>query len=587
VNDPGRTWGDLVVPEDTQHALRAIARRARSHARATPGQGSARPRRRQPIGPVLFVGPSGTGKTLATEIIAAKARLPIHEVDLGAAPAGQPIDVERVLAEACDAAQGNSAIAVIDGAAPLLRPRAPSTDGSGTDSWTGTDDELSHLLKRVSRVDGLVIVTATMARAIDPVLAERFVAVVEFPAPPLEARMEIWRRSLPADAELADGTLRYLASWLTWTGGTIHSCCVAAAREAASEGVPLQLRHVSRVLDQGYRTSARSYPRDVQAPTLRPSPEQPAQTPAARRRGGRRWPAIASATAIAAALVGLVVALAAGATSSGPRSVPARVGAVRVSLPSGWRREAGSGRAPFGLTGALTIVSPPPARGVLIIGQLAGNSSALPRAVLTAFSPQAAPAVIRLGPVDLYLYRTPSRAGLPGGESIYAMPTTAGTVIAICRPKDASPTFMTNCGRVLATITLGSGRTLPVGVSGTYARALSAVINQLNAVRSSAARQLGAAGTAQAQAAAALRLARAHAQAASSVTRLDAGPAATANAALAHALLVTANGYRALALAASRRNLSAYRTARAALSAATRTQGSAFEQLRAFGYRLA
>jgi hypothetical protein len=222
---------------------------------------------------------------------------------------------------------------------------------------------------------------------------------------------------------------------------------------------------------------------------------------------------------------------------------------------------------------------------VLIIGQLAGDSSPLPRTVLTAFSAQA-PEVVRLGPVVLYQYRTAARTGLPGGERTYAMPTTTGTVIAICRPMEASPAFMTGCTGVLATIRLRSGRALPVGVSSPYARALSAVITQLNAVRSSAAHELATAGTEQAQASAALRLARAHAQAASSVTHLQAGQAASVNAALAHALLVTADGYRALALAASHRNLSAYKTARAALATAAQTQDSAFQQLRAFGYRV-
>jgi hypothetical protein len=587
VTDPGRTWDDLVVPENTRRALRAIARRARSRARAAAGQESAHSRRGPRIGPVLFVGPSGTGKTLATEIIAATAGLPIQQLDLGPALAGEQRDVERALAETLDAARSHSAIAVIDGAAPLLRLRSASTDGSDSGSRTATEDALSHLLEHISHFDGVVIVTAAITRAIDPALAGCFGAVVEFPPPQLEARIELWRRSLPADAVLAEGTLHYLASWLAWTGGTIHNCCLAAAQEAATEGVPLQVRHVSRVLDQGYRSGARSYARDVEPPSRSPVAEPPARAPAARRRDGRRWPTIAAGTAIAAALVGLVVALAAGAPSGRPRSALAHVGAVRVSLPSGWRREASSERAPFGLTGALTLSSPPPARGALIIGQVGGDSSPLPRTVLTASSPQATPEVVRLGRVVLYRYRTAARAGLPGGEWIYSMPTTTGTVIAICRPQAASRTFTTDCGRVLATLSLGTGRTLPVGLSSAYARALSTVITQLNAVRSSAARQLATAGTAHAQAAAATKLALAHARAASSVTRLDAGQAATANAALAHALLMTADGYRALALAASRGDLSAYRTARVALATAAHTQSSAFEQLRAFGYRLA
>jgi hypothetical protein len=533
------------------------------------------------------VGASGTGKTLATQIIAAEAELPIHELDLASALTDRPDDVEHVVGAALDTAHNEGAIAVIDGGAALLGRRSPSTGRTGPDAWGGSDDVLSPLLELISGSDDLVIVTATTARAADPALPERFGAVVEFPRPDTEARVEIWRRSLPADAELPEGTLRYLASWLTWTGGTIHSCCLAAAQDAAAEGVPLQLRHVSRVLDRGYRTSARSYATEVAPPSPPPSPEPPAPTPPARPRVGRRWPVIAGGTAIAAALVGLVVALAAGATSgSSARTPSARVGAVQLSLPAGWRREAGAHPPPLGLPTALTIASPRPAQGVLIIGQLAGDSSPLPRTVLAAFSPQVAPEVVRLGPLVLYQYRTVARAGLPGGERTYVLPTTTGTVIAICRPIEASSAFLTNCEGVLETIRLRSGRALPVGVSSPYARALSAVITQLNAVRSSAARQLASASTGQAQASAALKLAQAHAQAASSVTHLAAGQAASANAALAHALLMTADSYRALALAAAHRNPSAYKTARAALATAAQTQDSAFQQLRAFGYRL-
>jgi hypothetical protein len=284
-------------------------------------------------------------------------------------------------------------------------------------------------------------------------------------------------------------------------------------------------------------------------------------------------------------VIGLILAALPGGTSSGSATKRASAGAVRISYPADWRREPASVASPLGLTGELAVASPAPARGLLIIGKTAaGNTSPLPSTVQSALSSSAAPQIVKVDQVAFYRYLA-NGAGA-GGESIYALPTTTGTVIGVCRPDAASSRFMRSCEAVLGTLRLGSGKALPVGLSTTYARTLNTAIAELNVVRASAGAQLAAATTAQAQAAAANRLAQAHVQAASALGHLGAGAASTANAALVQALLTTANAYGALARAAARNHVRGYAAARAALARSAQAMSRAFGDLRQLGYQV-
>jgi hypothetical protein len=132
----------------------------------------------------------------------------------------------------------------------------------------------------------------------------------------------------------------------------------------------------------------------------------------------------------------------------------------------------------------------------------------------------------------------------------------------------------------------GSGTVLPAGPSSTYATGLNAALSKLNAVRSSAGSQLRSARDAAAQAKAADVLAAAHAAAASELLRLDAGAAAAANSAVATALRMTADDYRALALAAASGNAGGYSAASSSLTRAAQALNSALARLSGLGYQV-
>ena len=730
--DLGRTWDDLVLPEELRERLRSVSDQLRQRVSARPSETSVV---REPAAPVLFLGADGTGKTTAAQIIAADLGLPLHELDLAPALSHPGTDLARTVAPAFESAESEGALLVIDGAGPLLR-QPPPAEWHGSDSsrlaplagdggpaadseHDAFDGSLTALLERAARHDGVVIFTSTVTHGIDPALAERFDPVINFPTPETEDRREIWRRSLPADAQLTPSNLYYLASWLKWSGGTIERCSAAAAEEAASQGVPLQLSHVATVLDQGYHgrrrrrraaaatpvfpkppaeSGARAAPTvpapsapasraDTEAPptAAEPAPppdieapappasgsdpptetEEPGQTlpwlgrPGVRRAepwdeaapvaaepvrtssGGlrfryrgrpraaespppasapaspppasapaspppasapaspptpgpapsphvrRRWPVVALGVVIAAAVIGAIIALTSAGAPSASGTTAASVDAVRVSLPSTWHREAPSASPSLGLTGELAVAAPAPSRGVLVIGRMAPSSqSALPQSLLATLPSTVTPQIVKMDRVVFYRYPSSPARGAGASQSIYAMPTTAGTVIGVCRPVATSSAFAGDCERVLGTLRLASGQAIPLILSATYARTVNSVITRLNSVRSSAGRQLAAATTAHAQATAATLLQKADSQAASSLAHLSTGGASVANTALAHALLVTADAYGALAHAAAHNDSHGYSAARVDLARSNQALSLAFGQLRALGYQV-
>jgi hypothetical protein len=287
-------------------------------------------------------------------------------------------------------------------------------------------------------------------------------------------------------------------------------------------------------------------------------------------------------------VIGAIVAAIAARTSGPGDSRAATVGGLHLLFPSNWRQSAPAARPSLGLTRELAAASPAPASGELVIGEMAQDDpSPLPQTLLATLGSTVTPQIVKIGRLVFYRYRGSPRPGGSAGESIYAMPTTNGTVIGVCRPQGTSSAFTSSCVRALATLQLTSGRALPLTLSTTYARELNAAISQLNVVRASAGTHLATATTGPAQAAAATQLAQAHAEAASALVRLSAGVATAANAALAHALLLTANAYRALAQAAAHHDNRAYSTARAGLASSSQALSLAFGQLRRLGYQVA
>ena len=212
----------------------------------------------------------------------------------------------------------------------------------------------------------------------------------------------------------------------------------------------------------------------------------------------------------------------------------ATAGQLRVSFPANWKQQTPPSSPALGLTDELALAPPPSTGGMVVIGRATTtDASLLPPELLAVLPGQPKPQVVSLNGAQYYRYLNLAPRGASGRVSVYALPTTVGTLVGVCLRSGAAASFAGECERVLGTARPTSGAVLALGPSASYASNLNAAMSKLNLVRTSADPQLRSARTPVAQATAANALAAAHRTAATAVSGLSAGPAQAANLALA------------------------------------------------------
>src|SRR5262249_26368223 len=142
---------------------------------------------------VLFAGESGTGKTLAAEVLAGRLRLNLYRIDLSTVVSKYIGETEKNLARPVDAAE--------DGGAHLFFDEADSLFGKRTEVKDAHDRyaniEVNYLLQRIESYRGLAILATNFKRALDPAFLRRLQFVVQFPFPGPREREKIWRQAFP------------------------------------------------------------------------------------------------------------------------------------------------------------------------------------------------------------------------------------------------------------------------------------------------------------------------------------------------------------------------------------------------------
>jgi len=233
-------WDDIVLPQEVGLALREVVDRVRHHAVLFGDWGfDARHAPSRSLS-VLFCGPSGTGKTMAAEVIATELRLPLYRVDLSAVVSKYIGETEKNLAQIFSDASASGAILFFDEADALFGRRSEVRDSH--DRYANL--EVSYLLQRMEDYDGIVVLASNLRQNMDEAFVRRLHVAVDFPFPETAARLEIWRRTIPLRTPLAgDVDLALLARRYRLSGGNIRNAVVTAAFLAASEDSPVAMRH--------------------------------------------------------------------------------------------------------------------------------------------------------------------------------------------------------------------------------------------------------------------------------------------------------------------------------------------------------
>jgi SpoVK/Ycf46/Vps4 family AAA+-type ATPase len=200
----------------------------------------------------LFAGESGTGKTMAAEVIANALHLDLFRIDLSAVVSKYIGETEKNLRQLFDAAEKGGAILFFDEADALFGKRSEVRDSH--DRYANI--EINYLLQRMEGYSGLAILATNMKSALDVGFMRRLRFVVDFHFPDPSERREMWCKALPDGVPREAIDLDWLAR-LHLTGGNIHSIALNAAFMAAQADtavtMPLLLdaaRQVLRKLDQ-------------------------------------------------------------------------------------------------------------------------------------------------------------------------------------------------------------------------------------------------------------------------------------------------------------------------------------------------
>jgi ATPase family associated with various cellular activities (AAA) len=245
--EPAAGWQDLVLPEPALLALHEIAAHVRRRATVYDEWGFATKGARGLGISALFAGASGTGKTMAAEVLAGELDLDLYRIDLSQIVNKYIGETEKNLRRVFDAAEDGGAILFFDEADALFGKRSEVKDSH--DRYANI--EINYLLQRMELYRGLAVLATNMKSALDPAFLRRIRFVINFPFPDATQRAEIWRRIFPAATPTQDLDMARLAQ-LNIAGGSIRNIALNATFLAADAGEPVQMRHLLQATRSEY-----------------------------------------------------------------------------------------------------------------------------------------------------------------------------------------------------------------------------------------------------------------------------------------------------------------------------------------------
>ncbi|WP_223422692.1 ATP-binding protein [Tateyamaria pelophila] len=240
-------WQDLILPDSLISALKDVAAQVRDAWRVNNDWGWADKSPRGLGTAALFAGPSGTGKTLAAEVLANDLSLDLYRVDLSQIISKYIGETEKNLSRIFAAAEDGGAVLLFDEADALFGKRSEVKDSH--DRYANV--EVSYLLQKMESYRGLAILTTNQKSALDTAFLRRLRYVLTFPFPDTGARADIWRRIFPNETPLEALDYDALAG-LSISGGSIRSIALNASYLAAGSHGPVTMAHIRRATFREY-----------------------------------------------------------------------------------------------------------------------------------------------------------------------------------------------------------------------------------------------------------------------------------------------------------------------------------------------
>ena len=251
---PHYGWDDIVLPTDTFDQLHEMCGMVEHRHLVYEAWGFDR---KLALGKgviALFAGSSGTGKTMAADVIAGALGLDLYKIDLSGVVSKYIGETEKNLGSIFSEAESSNAILFFDEADALFGKRSEVKDAH--DRYANI--ETAYLLQRMEEYSGAVILATNLKMNLDEAFSRRLHFVVDFPLPDEEDRRRIWISTLPTDLpRAADIDFNFLARQFKFTGGNIRNIVLAGAFIAAGDGVPMGMTHLIRATRREYQKLGR------------------------------------------------------------------------------------------------------------------------------------------------------------------------------------------------------------------------------------------------------------------------------------------------------------------------------------------
>jgi SpoVK/Ycf46/Vps4 family AAA+-type ATPase len=231
--EPKYTWNDIVLPEDSLVQLREICQRVAHRHRVLGEWGFDRKLSGGKGTTALFAGPSGTGKTMASEIIANELGLNLYRIDLSQIVSKYIGETEKNLEAVFTAAEDANSVLFFDEADALFGKRSEVRDSH--DRYANI--EISYLLQKMEQYEGVAILATNLRQNLDESFVRRLAFTVHFPFPDEADRCRIWLGIWPREIPLGeDVDIDFISQQFKLSGGNIKNVALAAAFLAAADG---------------------------------------------------------------------------------------------------------------------------------------------------------------------------------------------------------------------------------------------------------------------------------------------------------------------------------------------------------------
>lgn len=247
-------WDDIVLPADQLDRLREITVQMRYRRTVLERWGFERHLAMGKGIVILFSGESGTGKTMAAEIIARELGLQLYKIDLSSMVSKYIGETEKNLERIFVAALEANAVLFFDEADAIFGKRSEVKDAH--DRYANI--EVGYLLQRIESYSGVVILATNLRNNLDSAFLRRLHVAIDFPRPKETERLKIWQRVFPPDAPLdVDVDRAALARQFDLAGGNIRNVALFAAYLAASDNLPIGMNHLIQAVRREYQKSGR------------------------------------------------------------------------------------------------------------------------------------------------------------------------------------------------------------------------------------------------------------------------------------------------------------------------------------------